>query len=193
MFCSQCAAQLSPDDVYCPKCAKPVASFAFDRDNVSQVEPLETPTVVRTRESVEKPDRSKVMLITAIAVATIGVIAIVGAILFANRSSNREVAVQNVNVYVTPMPTETPIRTPTVDPFVANVANQAAANVERAIANAVQEAANSVSNSSANRPPAFDKKGKPLRAICKDGTPSYYQGSRSLTCLTKGGVRVWYF
>ena len=28
MYCSQCATQLSPDDVYCPSCSKPVASFA---------------------------------------------------------------------------------------------------------------------------------------------------------------------
>jgi hypothetical protein len=155
---------------------------------------LETPTVVRPRESAPTSDRSKTMLIAAIVVATIGVVAIVAAILFANRNASREVAVQNVNVYVTPVPSPTPDQSPTIDPFIANVANQAAANAERAIANAVQEAANAAAKiSNSMSPPPFDKKGKPLRAICKDGTPSYYQGSRKFTCLTKGGVRIWYF
>jgi len=47
MYCSQCATQLSQDDVTCPNCGKPVASFTFP-DRAEQVEPLdEEATVVR--------------------------------------------------------------------------------------------------------------------------------------------------
>ena len=47
MYCSQCATQLSQDDVICPNCGKPVASFTFP-DRAEQVEPLdEEATVVR--------------------------------------------------------------------------------------------------------------------------------------------------
>lgn len=47
MYCSQCATQLSQEDITCPNCGKPVASFAFP-DRAEQVEPLdEEATVVR--------------------------------------------------------------------------------------------------------------------------------------------------
>jgi hypothetical protein len=38
MFCSQCAHKLTPSDVYCPKCSKPIASFNFDPGQIPQVE-----------------------------------------------------------------------------------------------------------------------------------------------------------
>lgn len=50
MFCSQCAHKLTPADVYCPKCAKAVASFNFDPGQIPQVEYIpdtETQTLVR--------------------------------------------------------------------------------------------------------------------------------------------------
>lgn len=53
MYCSQCATPLGDTDVYCPNCSKPVASFRIS-DNVSQVEPSETQTVVRPRTAVTK-------------------------------------------------------------------------------------------------------------------------------------------
>lgn len=39
--------------------------------------------------------------------------------------------------------------------------------------------------------PPFDSAGKPLRAICINGDPSYWQGDAAFTCLVKGGVRTW--
>lgn len=62
--------------------------------------------------------------------------------------------------------------------------------------------ANTGSNAAANtdqRPvtntgfPMYDRNGKKLRAICKDGSPSYWQFDRWATCLTKGGVHLWYW
>jgi len=48
MFCSQCAHKLEASDVYCPKCAKPIASFNFDPGQIPQVEIIgEAPTIVR--------------------------------------------------------------------------------------------------------------------------------------------------
>ncbi len=39
--------------------------------------------------------------------------------------------------------------------------------------------------------PPYDSYGRPLRAICNNGTYSYWQGEEELTCLIAGGVRVW--
>jgi len=57
MFCSQCAHKLAPSDVYCPKCAKPIASFNFTSDQIPDVEFIgETETVVRlTQKSGTRP------------------------------------------------------------------------------------------------------------------------------------------
>src|SRR4029078_11872053 len=58
MYCSQCATELSPDDVYCPACSKPVASFTIDIAQVPQVEPLDRAqvTIVR-RVAVQRTNK----------------------------------------------------------------------------------------------------------------------------------------
>jgi len=56
-----------------------------------------------------------------------------------------------------------------------------------------------VNRPAVNRPsavvrfPLIDGNGKQLRAICKDGSPSYWQGDRAFTCLMKGGVIRWFW
>lgn len=74
MFCSQCATPLTTNDVYCPQCAKPIASFAFETKTVAQVEPLETPTVVRPKTSPREPistRRSRLLTIASIVILAI--------------------------------------------------------------------------------------------------------------------------
>lgn len=60
MFCSQCAHSITPDDVYCPNCAKPVASFNFDPGQIPQVEYIfdEPTTIVRPPKTDTKVERS---------------------------------------------------------------------------------------------------------------------------------------
>ena len=58
MFCSQCATQLSPDDVYCPSCSKPVASFAVEGTPIPQVEPLDPEQVTIVRPAAVSTERS---------------------------------------------------------------------------------------------------------------------------------------
>lgn len=60
-------------------------------------------------------------------------------------------------------------------------APNAAANSNRIVAN------------TASWPPPFDSRGRRLRAICNDGSLSYYQGDQTFVCLLKGGPRVLYW
>lgn len=105
MFCSQCAHNLTPSDVYCPNCAKPVASFNFDPGQAPQVEYVgddEQLTAVRMPpRDPRSPNRFVGPLVGAV-IATLGILlaAAVGYIAFVKPSP---VAVSNVAA-VTPTP-----------------------------------------------------------------------------------------
>lgn len=120
MYCSQCATELAPDDVFCPACSKPVASFAFDSTNAAQVEPLfETPTVIRPARA---PKKAKVWkwaagLSTALLLIgggiLIGGLAIATYVLFINPNSKRADVPANNDRVNTAKPES---KTPSVEP-----------------------------------------------------------------------------
>ena len=56
-----------------------------------------------------------------------------------------------------------------------------------------QNANRAVNTGRPSGPPPYDSRGNRLRAICNDGSFSYYQGSRAFVCLLKGGARVLYW
>src|SRR5687768_2782051 len=93
MYCSQCATQLSPDDVYCPACAKPVASFAIDGTPIPQVEPFdrEQVTIVRPVE-VQRSNKSFWMGTLAGILGTFAVVLF--ALFFSAMMSEPRIAVQ---------------------------------------------------------------------------------------------------
>ncbi len=64
MFCSQCATKLQDDAVYCPNCAKPVASFSFSEHNVPKVE------YIPEEETHVRPENRKTYQFTASAFET---------------------------------------------------------------------------------------------------------------------------
>ncbi len=185
MFCSQCATQLTPDDVYCPNCTKPVASFAFDTKYVAQVEPLdETPTVVRVEPAMAGPPiptrESRNTLVIGIMLTVFAVV--VGTIFYATTRKDltpvSNVTVQNVYVPVTPKPTivatVTPLPTPIdIDAQREKIETQermqrnanSAVNAANAMARAVEQMSNQVVNVNPNKPfrfPPFDRNGRRL-------------------------------
>jgi hypothetical protein len=93
----------------------------------------------------------------------------------------------------TPKPTPTPID---IDEMRAEYDGRESANAN-AMATASNYSRGNVANVPANIagsyyvPPPYDANGKPLRAICRDGGPSYWQYDRWATCLTRGGVKRW--
>ena len=120
MYCSQCATELSPDDVYCPACSKPVASFTIDIAQVPQVEPLdpEQVTIVRpvAAQRMNKPFWLGV-LVGATAMLSVVLLAVVASALL---TSSRNTAQANTNganaTTATPQPTPTPTPEPTPTP-----------------------------------------------------------------------------
>ena len=62
MYCSQCATPLEPSMVYCPTCAKPVASFSFG----GQPAQVEEVTVVSSRSPEKKSNSRFGIALTAI-------------------------------------------------------------------------------------------------------------------------------
>ena len=98
----------------------------------------------------------------------------------------------------TPLPTATPVD---VDQMRAEFEEYERRRRANAAANAANAAANSVSNAAipANKPTnipppkilEFDKNGRRLRAICKNGEPSYWQFDKWATCGMNGGVARW--
>ena len=117
MYCSQCATELTRDDVYCPSCAKPVASFAVDGTPVPQVEPLdrEQVTIVRADASRRGPNPYLVG-----AVVGAGFVSIFWLFLFVGtRSANtdEQARLNAANAMTaTPMATPTPTPEPTPTP-----------------------------------------------------------------------------
>src|SRR5262245_22038624 len=80
MYCSQCATPLTRDDVYCPSCSKPVASFAFDDRQIRQVELIEEDTAVKS--SPQRPRQTRIWTAIFVAVAGLAVIFIAALISF---------------------------------------------------------------------------------------------------------------
>lgn len=72
MFCSQCAHKLTPSDVYCPKCAKPIASFNFDPGHISQVEYIADEELTAVRPPPDR--RSLLPWLAGSAVAVLGIL-----------------------------------------------------------------------------------------------------------------------
>lgn len=85
MYCSQCAHNIIETDVYCPKCSKPVASFAFDDAHVAQVEPViydEIPTVIKARsQTPEIPAQRSGLFMKVIALLILLCLVIIAAAL----------------------------------------------------------------------------------------------------------------
>jgi hypothetical protein len=128
MYCSRCAAEISEDDVYCPKCHAPVASFSFSDKNISQVEPLdEEQTVVRPQPAAARPPSSSLLKPWMIASIAVLVIALLGSVLvlvsvvtYVRRSDNYNAPPNSSvqNAAATPSATPTPTPTPTPKPKV---------------------------------------------------------------------------
>ena len=122
MYCSQCATELSRDDVYCPSCAKPVASFAVEGTPVPQVVPLdpEEVTLVRRAPSTQSTNRSFWLGMLAGALAML--VVVLAGFLFSAMMNRSRTTVQtntdvpsapNSSVPFTPSPTPEPTPTPT--------------------------------------------------------------------------------
>src|SRR5436190_15260580 len=114
MYCSQCATELLPDDVYCPACSKPVASFAVDIAQVPQVEPLDHEQVTIVRPvAVQRTNRSFWLGALAGAVSMLGVV-LLAVLISALLTSSRNTAQANTNGSnaTTAMPQPTPTPTP---------------------------------------------------------------------------------
>ncbi len=221
MFCSQCAHKLTPSDVYCPKCAKPIASFNFNPGQIPQVEYIadEELTSVRMPTRRSNPSRPWSWLAVgtlaglAIAILSLGIVVTLSK---QDRPSiqvvaspsptpdqgaetrRAEQAARNAQVAInkavaTPAPAKTPID---IDAERAKIDERARRQREsNSVANAMNSANYNAGNTAYNVPwpPSFDSKGRRLRAICNSGTLSYWQGSKSFTCMAQGGVRVWYW
>jgi hypothetical protein len=240
MFCSQCANEIRDSDIYCPRCAKPVASFNFSGWNAPQVERIpehesEAETVVRPKPAGTSPKLRSVSdwLLASIGMAGVAAIlcllALFGAaaiiVLSTDRESVRPKVVtahsndsqivsereQSAAEALNSLPADTfemkERAKRETNQMAENAVRQAADDIkresdrERSLANAVNENPRRSSNSNANvmpyesavRPPLVDRNGKPLRAICNNGEPSYWEYDRALTCLQKGGVREWFY
>lgn len=201
----------------CNKCNSYVADHMAFCTNCG--EPLEFETVIRppvttaSYEYTEIPKDHTVLKITGI----IGGLLIFGSVLYlAGRftattavqpAMNANAANQVVASITTPPPTpRTPEPTPTVaktpkprrtpveiDP---PAENYLPANANRANPNAPPQY-----NAMPNVPTVYvdgriyrkyDETGREIRAVCKSGTPSYWQMDRWATCLTQGGVKHWF-
>jgi hypothetical protein len=120
MYCSQCAPELTRDDVYCPSCAKPVASFAIDGTPVPQVEPLdrEQVTIVRAGPA-DRSNRSFWLGVASGAMAMLGIglitILVSGMLTTSRQTAQTNTAIQNA-MNSTPLPTPTPTPEPTPTP-----------------------------------------------------------------------------
>lgn len=133
MYCSQCAHQIVETDVYCPKCAKPVASFNFNESTVSQVEPIgfdEIPTIVKARTERPVAARHSFGLFgKIIAIAIVALLGFIAIALLSNikssddngafgnvpiNPSNQKVALANLQT-PTPEPPAEPLKTELVN------------------------------------------------------------------------------
>jgi hypothetical protein len=123
MYCSQCATELSDEDVICPNCSKPVASFSFTGP-VEQVQPIdEDQTLIRAARPLPKPRKWLVPITIAVCVLAAGMlITLVGLGMYlagkhsaegGNSSSSGNAASPIPTVTATPAtPTPTPVPTP---------------------------------------------------------------------------------
>lgn len=214
-ICKNCNALLGVGNVYCLNCGTPVVASAADDGPETVVrtrEPLANAlNTISTRAIVAG---------IAVALLIVGGV-VGGLYMLAKYDDERtkrirdledrerqnryqtEAAANTAKVQspiATPMPgttkpTATP-RIPTSDEIKdrlesegrrpANSMANAMANVANVAANAMRRAAN---NPIQNL--MYDRSGRMLRAICKNGQPSYWQYDKWATCGANGGVLQW--
>lgn len=202
LLCRQCNALLAAGNVYCLNCGTPVADSVLDTGEQETV--------------VIRPRQDKPAWFALAVVAVLGVLLLGGFLLWRADKGQLEtgsriptttpVAGPSEQATVTPKSTE-PIaaakRTP--PPTAATPANRQGDRVQgekskrdrptvdgETPASAYNTA--TVGNYATNRPPlvrgwpAYDAKGRPIRAICNNGRPSYWQYDRFAVCGANGGV-----
>jgi hypothetical protein len=119
MYCSQCATELSRDDVYCPNCSKPVASFAVEGTPIPQVVPLDAEQVTIVRPTSSSRSNRSFWLGTLTGATGMLVVVLFGFLLSAVMNRQRTVVQTNAdvpaaaNIPFSPTPTPTPEPTPT--------------------------------------------------------------------------------
>ena len=123
MYCSQCASELTRDDVYCPNCAKPVASFAVDGTPIPQVVPLDAEqlTIVRPASPTRNSNRS--FWLGTLAGALAMLVVVLAGFLFSAMMNGSQTVVQTntdlptaANSPAPPTPSPTPEPTPSPTP-----------------------------------------------------------------------------
>jgi hypothetical protein len=121
MYCSQCATELSLDDVYCPSCSKPVASFAIEGTPIPQVIPLDPEQVTIVRPTTSKRSNRSFWLGTFAGATAMLAFVLFAFLLSAILNSPRTTVQANTSipnatsepVQSTPTPTPEPTPTPT--------------------------------------------------------------------------------
>jgi hypothetical protein len=122
MYCSQCATELSRDDVYCPSCSKPVASFAVEGTPIPQVVPLDPEQVTIVRPASTSYSNRSFWLGAFAGALGMLVVVLAGFLVSAMMSRSRTTVQTNTdfsaapNTPVPPTPTPTPEPTPTPTP-----------------------------------------------------------------------------
>jgi len=200
--CTNCRALLGVGNVFCVNCGTPVtASIEIEHETV--IRPAASPSA--------KPKASATSAAVGILILAVGGIFMLFYGLDGKRpldnSTNAAAANAAARTIIDAQPADTPsvvnrpMSKPEAQPatpqrITAPTATPRVYTPESANSNQV----GSRSNRAANIPDRslanlagyapYDRNGKRLRAICKDGSPSYWQYDSWAICLAKGGPRI---
>jgi hypothetical protein len=223
IHCFNCGTDLPENVIYCLQCGRLVDDGEFDtRVRPAREKPKDTVVVVpmsstRTASAPIPPPAPKRSKAPWIALATIGALAVLGIVVVAavvityNVMKSSEPPIAAKRAITTPAATSTPSTSPpTATPAPKRVPTatpqQQKSRAEElltgdgetansAVRNAVNRAAPyaNTANTAATGGFATYQNGKRIRAICRDGGPSYWQGDASFTCAVRGGVHQWFW
>lgn len=191
IHCFKCGADLPDNMLYCLNCGAELNT--------------ETPTVIRSGNGKNAVGRSTPANIGRSAVVSsygkiavaVGVLAIMGLIFYSMQGTYTPYSQPTTNANTQPLAMPSPTANqPAV--YVASPPEQTKAEPQQPTID--READKTAENEPRKTPPLvlpassfppFDEKGTPLRAVCKNGNPSYWQYDKWATCGMNGGVHEW--
>lgn len=192
-ICHNCKALLAAGNVYCLNCGTPAAE-SVEAEN-------EQETVIRPQAAVRS--RSSAWQIPMFAAGAVAVVAVLGFFLYSQREQSANINTTTERTAPATTPTyapanavarddPAPVKTPKPRPVKTPTSID---DTQGKIMDDEMRSRNANGNMPVNLPPPvieeFNRKGEQLRAVCKNGEPSYWQYDKWATCGMNGGVARW--